>query len=84
MSDKGAKVFAIPVSTTEITKSDSTSVNCKALRVVGTGENLSYRHNSADTTHVVTLADNETFPCWMADGRVMAATTIGTLVAFDY
>ena len=82
--DKGQKVFSVPTYTQSITPSDTTSISCKAVRVVGTGGNLSYKHTASDVTFVVTLGTNETFPIYLSDGRIMAATTIGTLLAFDY
>lgn len=67
----------------DITKSDTTSVNCNAIYVGGTGDVSIKMTSTAATVVFKSVPVGTVLNLHLNDGRVMAATTATLLVALS-
>lgn len=81
----GMKVFASAKNAVAVTKSDTTSVTCKAIYVGGAG-NVAIAFGSADTAVTfVGVAAGTFLPIELMNGRIMSTNTTATdMVAVNW
>lgn len=76
-------ISATAVNSVAVTASDSTEVSCEAL-YIGSSGNVAIKHQSTSATVTyIGVPAGSILPLRLRSGRVMAATTAGSIVAMS-
>ena len=81
----GTKVFASAVNFSEVTKSDSTLVNCKAIYIGTSGDIAIAQSDSGTAVTFSNVGSGTILPISLKNGRIMSTNTTATgIVKLDW